>query len=459
METEIKKMNDMTVGSPIKLILSFAIPLFIGNIFQQIYSIVDTMIIGHRLGDMAIASIGATTSIYGLNINFASGLNSGYGIVVAQSFGAKNYEKLKKSIATMIVLNLSITSILTVISLVFIRSFMRLMNTPESIFEGAYTYISIILGGMLATIAYNMFAGIMRAVGNSKTPLYFLILAVALNVVLDLIFVIGFNWGIFGAAVATVMAQACSAILCGVYVYRKYREILPKKKDFRLHIPLLKEMSSAGFAMALMFCVVDIGSVIYQRSVNGLGELLIVAHAAARRILGIFTMPLGSIATANSTFASQNWGADKKDRIKIALKNTIFLEVAWGIISFIILYLFGGFIVKLLTGTTDSEVIRNAVLSIRIHAICFPSLGILLAFRTTLQSIGYKVAPVISSMFELGVKIIAGIWLVPMFGFLYVCLTEPVIWNICAIYLLIVFIRLKPFSVKTPQGDFVNLEL
>ncbi len=446
MNKKMIRINDMTVGDPIKLILMFAIPLFIGNVFQQIYSIADTVIIGHNLGDVGIASIGVTTSIYSLLINFASGLNSGYGIIVGQSFGAKNEDKLRKSIATMIILNLIITAILTILSLVFLRSFMEMMNVPANIFDDAYSYISIILAGMLVTISYNMFAGIMRAVGNSRTPLYFLILSCAINIALDILFITVFGWGVAGAAIATVVAQACSALFSGIYVFSKYRDILPTKKDFHFEKLLVVEMSTTGFSMAMMLCVVDIGTVIYQRAINGLGETLIVSHTAARRIIGIFGMLLGSIATANSTFVSQNWGANKKQRINGALKQVIILEIAWGIFSSLIVFLFGGYIVQMLTGTSNTEVINNAVLSIRLHSICFPALGTLLALRTTLQAIGYKIAPVISSMFELGIKLVAGMWVIPMFGFIIVCLAEPVIWTVCAIYLVITFAVLKPFS-------------
>ncbi len=446
MEKKIRRINDMTVGDPIRLIIMFAIPLFIGNVFQQIYSIADTVIIGHNLGDTGIASIGVTSSIYSLLINFAAGLNSGYGIIVGQSFGAKNDDKLRKSIATMIMLNLIITTILTIFSLIFLRSFMGMMNVPANIFDDAYSYISIILAGMLVTISYNMFAGIMRAVGNSRTPLYFLILACAINILLDILFITVFGWGVAGAAIATVIAQACSALFSGIYVFSKYRDILPTKKDFRFEKSLVTEMSTTGFSMAMMLCVVDIGTVIYQRAVNGLGETLIVSHTAARRIIGIFGMPLGSIATASSAFVSQNWGANKKDRINGALKQVIILEIVWGIISCIVVFLFGSFIVQMLTGTSNTEIINNAVLSIRLHSICFPALGILLALRTTLQAIGYKIAPVISSMFELGIKLVAGVWVIPMFGYIIVCLAEPVIWTVCTIYLGITFAVLKPFS-------------
>lgn len=440
------KTNDMTTGKPIQLILYFAFPLFIGNIFQQIYNVVDTMIAGYNIGDMAIAAIGSTGSIYALLIDFASGLNSGYGIIVAQSFGSKNKDRLKQSIATMVDLNITITVVLTMLSLLFLRPLMYLINIPSNIFDDAYTYIGIIFGGMLATTGYNMFAGIMRAVGNSKTPLYFLIISCVINLCLDILFIMGLGLGVAGAAMATVIAEGCSALFSGIYVFYKYREILPEKRHLKLEMSLVREMSSAGFAMALMLCIVNIGSVVYQRAINGLGEILIVAHTAARKLIETFMMPLASIATAYSTFTSQNWGAGRKRRIKQTLKQVILLEVGWGIISCLFIVLFGGIAVQMLTGTADKKVIDNAVLSLRFHFVCYPALGILLALRTTMQAIGYKIMPVASSAFELGVKILAGLWLIPAFGYLCVCLVEPVIWVICALFLVIVFILKKPLS-------------
>lgn len=451
--TATAKTNDMTTGNPVKLILAFAVPLFIGNIFQQIYNIADTMIAGYNLGDNAIAAIGATSSVFNLLVDFAAGLNSGYGIVVAQSFGAKNKDKIKKTIAAMIVLDTVITLLLTALALAFLKPLMRLINIPQSIFADAYAYIAIIIAGMLSTIAYNMFVGIMRAVGNSKTPLLFLVISCAINLSMDCLFIIVFRWGVEGAAAATVIAQSVSALLSGGYVYRKYREILPVKAHFRPEPALLKEMASTGFAMALMLCVVDIGSVIYQRAINGLGEMLIVAHTSARKLIGIMMMPLSSIATAYSTFTGQNWGAGRSERLRQTLKKVLAMEVGWGLFSFLVIFLFGETAVRLLTGTTDSNVIENAVLSLRLHFACYPALGVLLALRTTLQAIGRKVLPVISSSFELAVKVIAGVWLIPSFGYLCVCLTEPVIWTLCAVFLVISYLVLRPFGSSEKKPD------
>lgn len=434
------RIQDMTTGEPIRLILLFAIPLFIGNIFQQFYNMVDTMVVGYHLGDPAIAAIGATSSLYSFVINFAGGLNSGYGIVVTQRFGAHDEKTMKQAIAGMILLDTAVALLLTVLSLTFLRPLMVFMNTPGSIFNQAYSYIFIIYAGMIATVGYNMFAAILRAVGNSRSPLYFLILSSVLNIGLDLLFVVVLEMGIAGAALATVIAQVVSAVSCGIYVFRNYRAILPGKSDFRVEPGVYRELLSTGFAMALMSCVVDMGSIIFQRANNMLGEIYIAAHAASRKLLMMMIQPLATIAVANSTFVGQNWGARKFDRIRSTLRRVLLLELGWGVIATIIIYLFGAGLVRFTTGTQDPQVVQNAVLSLRIHFATFPFLGVLFCMRNTMQAMGRKVAPVISSCIELGMKLLSASWLIPRLGFLGTCLTEPVTWVIMVIFLMSVYL-------------------
>lgn len=433
------KVKDMTEGNPIRLILLFAVPLFIGNIFQQVYSMVDTMIAGYNLGDSAIAAIGATSSLYALLINFASGMNTGYAIVVTQCFGAHNEDKLRKSIAGMMKLDAAAAMILTVMSLVFLKPLMRFMNIPESIFDGAYSYIAVICAGMAATICYNMFAGIMRAVGNSRTSLYFLILSSVLNMGMDLLFIVVLKMGIAGAALATVIAQTVSAVLCGIYVFRNYHSILPGCRDFHISRELFFELLSQGLAMGLMICVVDLGSVIFQRANNGLGETIISAHTASRRIISIMMQPLATIASASSTFVGQNWGAKKTDRIRSALKQVMGLETAWALFSCVLVYAFGEMLVWFTTGTTDVGIVDNAVMSLRWHFTFFPALGCLLAMRTAMQAMGRKAAPIASSCVELGMKMFSAAFLIPRLGFLGTSITEPFTWAIMLLFLTTAF--------------------
>ena len=430
---------DMTKGNAVRMILTFAIPLFIGNIFQQVYSMVDTMVAGYCLGDQAIAAIGAASSLYGLVIDLAWGLNSGFALIVTQAFGAHEQGKIRKSIGHMMMLDGIIATVLTILALIFLPLLMRLMNTPESIFDQAYSYMMVIFAGMTATICYNMFAGILRAFGNSRTPLYFLIFSSLLNIALDLLFVAVFRMGVGGAALATVMAQAVSGVLIGVYVYHNYHDMIPAKEDFRLEKSLTKEMIATGGAMGFMYSIVDLGSVLFQGAANALGEMYIAAHTAARRIINILMQPMSGMMNASGTFVGQNWGAKQKQRIRDTLKKIIGMEISWGLFSCLIVYLFGRSIIQFVTGTHSEEIMDNAVMSLRIHFPFFPVLGVLLAMRVSMQSMGQKTAPVISSVIELLMKMIAVLWMIPSFGFVGVCVTEPFTWVIMTAFLIIVY--------------------
>ena len=449
------RVMDMTQGNLIKLILAFAVPLFIGNIFQQIYSMVDTAVAGYCLGDGAIAAIGATSSLYALLIDFASGLNSGCAIVVTQRFGAHDEKKLKSAIAGMIELDAGITLALTVLSLVFLRPLMRFMNTPDSIFEQAHQYIAVICAGMAATIAYNLFSSILRAFGNSRTSLYFLIISSVLNMGMDLLFVAVLGLGVAGAALATVIAEGVSALLCGIYVFQHYRAFLPGRKDFRVSGRLIAELFSNGIAMALMYCVVDLGSVIFQRANNHLGETIISAHTASRRIIGIMMQPLATISTASSTFVGQNWGARKPERIRTALRQVTVMELAWSLFGCALIFAFGGALVCLTTGTSDTEVIRNAVMSLRWHLSFFPALGCLLVLRTAMQAMGQKIAPILSSCIELGMKLLSAAFLIPYLGFFGTSITEPITWTVMLLFLAVVYFvsRKRLFSKITAETE------
>ena len=429
----------MTKGNAVRMILTFAIPLFIGNIFQQVYSMVDTMVAGYCLGDQAIAAIGAASSLYGLVIDLAWGLNSGFALIVTQAFGAHEQGKIRKSIGHMMMLDGIIATVLTILALIFLPLLMRLMNTPESIFDQAYSYMMVIFAGMTATICYNMFAGILRAFGNSRTPLYFLIFSSLLNIALDLLFVAVFRMGVGGAALATVMAQAVSGVLIGVYVYHNYRDMIPAKEDFRLEKSLTKEMIATGGAMGFMYSIVDLGSVLFQGVANALGEMYIAAHTAARRIINILMQPMSGMMNASGTFVGQNWGAKQKQRIRDTLKKIIGMEISWGLFSCLIVYLFGRSIIQFVTGTHSEEIMDNAVMSLRIHFPFFPVLGVLLAMRVSMQSMGQKTAPVISSVIELLMKMIAVLWMIPSFGFVGVCVIEPFTWVIMTAFLIIVY--------------------
>ena len=437
------RVRDMTTGDPLGLILRFAVPLFIGNIFQQIYSMVDTMVVGYHLGDEAIAAIGATSALYSLIINFAGALNNGYGIVVTQCFGSHDRQQMKYAIAGMAMLNITVVLLLTVLASVFLRPLMHFMNTPQLLFQLSHDYISVIILGIAATMGYNMFAAILRAMGNSRSPLYFLILSSVLNIVLDVLFVMVFEMGIRGAAIATVLAQATSAILCGTYVIRNYREYLPGSEDFRVPGAMLGTLFSTGIAMAMMSSLVDCGSVIFQRTNNVLGEIYITAYTAGRRLMMIMIQPLATIAVAASSFVGQNWGARKPERIQKGIRLAMLLELGWSVFAAIVIFLFGGLLIRFTTGTSDSEIVSHAVMSLRIHFSMFPFLGILFCIRNVMQAMGRKVAPVLSSCIELAMKILSASILIPKLGFVGTCITEPVTWVLMTVFLMTVYMIIR----------------
>lgn len=435
--------NDMTTGIPIKVIIQFAIPLLIGTLFQQAYNIIDTMIAGYNLGDDAIAAIGATSALYSVLIYFANGMNNGFGIVMAQIFGAKNLSKMKKAVAATIILNIMTTILLTVIILPFLRLLLHWLDTPQEIFDMAYQYIFIILAGMTATIGYNMCSGFMRAVGNSRTPLYFLIASCGINIVLDILFILGLHLGVAGAALATVAAQLISAILCTIYIIKKYRIYMPEKKDWQLSKELVLEMLSTGISMGLMSSVLAIGSIILQKGINHLGKDIITAHTASRRLFEFLMMPLQAVAAACSTFTGQNFGARQFDRIRKAMKQVLWLELFWSVISVAISFLCGNMLIRMLTGTGNENIILNAAYNLKVCTIFFFPLGILFVLRNAMQAMGYRIVPILSSSIELVVKILSCIFVIPVMKYTGVVLTEPVIWVMCAAFLSVIYLKTK----------------
>ena len=429
----------MTEGNIVQKIISFAFPLLLSSLFQQFYNLADTVIVSQNLGEQALAAVGATSVISSLLISFACGLNSGYGIMISRFFGAKDQKAVQKSVAAMIELNIAITIVLTAASVGFIRTAMLWLGTPEDIFDPAYRYITIILAGLVTTVCYNMWDGFLRAIGNSRTSLCFLIVACLLNVLLDMLFIAKFGWGVEGAALATVLAQGVSGILSGIYIFRKYKLYLPSRSDFGLDWNLAREMFTTGLTMGLMLSVTQLGSIILQRAINHLGTTIITAHTAARKITEFMMTPLATLANANAIFVSQNFGAGKYDRIRNALKKVWMLEIIWVVVSLAVAFLFGKPIIQYIANSTNPQIVENASNYLCVSVLFFFPLAILFVFRTSFQSLGYKVSPVISSAIELFGKVVASLFVIPRTGYWMVMATEPITWVLCAVFLLIFF--------------------
>ena len=434
--------RDMTQGSALSNILVFAIPLFISNFFQQCYNIGDTMIASHNLGQSALAAIGLTGSITGLVIGFANGINSGYGILLARAFGSKNEEQMKSVVAWTLILNLGISILITIGTLLFADPLLHLIQTPEDVFSESRTYLTVVMGGMATALFYNMGSGLLRAVGNSKTPLYFLIFSCSLNLLLDLLSVTVFHFGVAGIAGATVMAQLVSSILCFLYLYRNFRFLIPSRRHFSYNKRLVSDLVSTGFSMGLMNSIFSIGSVILQGSINTLGTTIIAAHTAARRIVMIGNMPLSSIASANATFVSQNFGAGRIDRIREGIKKSSMISLIWSLLFLVMILTLANPLIRALAGTDDPVIMSNAMMNLHINMIFFFPLGILLIIRMTIQGINHKTIPLISSTMELIIKVLASFVFVPLWGYVGASIAEPFSWLVCMLFLLFSYIRI-----------------
>lgn len=433
------KTKDLTQGNVAKLLLFFAFPTLLSNVFQQFYNLADTAIAGHILGDNALVAIGASSTVNSLVLSFAWGLNGGFGIIIAQCFGAKDFKKLKKSVAISLSINVLFSLIVCIFGIFMSRPMLQALNTPAARLNEANSYISVILVFIIVPMLYNLEAVILRSLGDSKTPLYFLIFSSVLNIILDYVLIKFTQMGVKGAAVATVLAQLLSVILCFVVILKNFKIIRLKKNDFHFSASLFKNMMSAGMAMAVMNSIFSIGSIIMQGSINALGEDIIAAHLGSRKVAEMFMQPLVTIGTACSTFVGQNYGALKIGRIKASIKYSTIYSLIWSVFTFFILWFFGGQIARLVTGSASQVVFDNTQMYLRINAPFYFVLGLLFTLRFSIQSVDRKMPPIISSSMELVSKIAAAYLFIPLWGYLGACIAEPLSWTLGAIYLLFVF--------------------
>lgn len=438
-----QQKGNMTAGNPLKLILLFSLPIFIGSLFQQLYNVVDTAVIGHILGDGALASIGATTALYILVIDFCCGLTSGFSIVISQLFGAGDEQRLRRAVSLSFVLTLGLSVIVTAAGVFGIDPLLKLLNTPEDVFAGASEYLHVILGGFVITLFYNMLAALLRAVGNSKVPLYALILATVINIALDLWFVGGLGMGIAGAAYATVIAQGVSVVFCLVYIVKACEMLRFRLSDVVFERNLMSRLLGTGFSMSLMQGVVSIGSVTLQSAVNSFGAQIIAAHTTARKINSMIMLPQFAVGTAAATFVGQNYGAQKMERVRKGLLCSLYICLGWDVIAAGIAYVFGGPLVTLVTGTSDVQLLQAAVQYIRINTPFFFPLAVFIVLRTSLQSMNVKVVPILGSVMELVTKMVGVALVAPAFGYLGVCFLEPVIWVIGAVMVALDYVRVS----------------
>ena len=409
---------DLMHGPIFKSLVVFMLPIFVSNLFQQLYNTVDTMIVGNVLGDTALAAIGSCGSIYELLVGFGLGIGNGLAIVAARSYGAQDHDLLKKTVAGSLVIGLIASLCITLAGAVGLRPLLVLLDTPAEILEDAYRYIIVIDYGVLVMFAYNLCAGLLRAIGNSFMPLVFLLLSSGLNILLDLLFIARMGMGVQGAAVATVISQG------GRHLYW--------------------ELFSQSICMGLMSSIVSAGSVVLQYGINGLGTLVIAGHTAARKMFMFTDMPLLSMASAGSTFVSQNCGAGQPDRVRKGMKEIYLYSVVVAVAAVLLMRVAAPWMVAFVSGSSEPIVLENGARYLLWNAPFYAVLGILLSTRYALQSLGNKVLPLFSSVIELVGKVVFVVLFIPKFGYDAVILCEPIIWCVMAAYLVAVY-RHDPF--------------
>ncbi|VYT63617.1 MATE family efflux transporter [Clostridium tertium] len=432
---------DLLRGKILKSLIIFAIPLFISNLFQQLYNTVDIMIVGNYLGDTSLAAIGACAAVYELLIGFSLGTGNGLSIVTARSYGAKDENLVKKSVAGSLVIGIGITLIIMLISKVFLLPLLQLLNTPANIIEESYSYISTVTMFVGVMFLYNLCAGVLRAIGNSMMPLIFLIVSSVINIVLDIVFITEFGMGIRGAAVATVISQGISGVLCIIYIYKKCPILIPKKEHFKFDKDLYKELLGQGLSMGVMLMIVSAGTVILQTAINNLGYLIIAGHTAARKLNSFAIIPVSALSMSLATFVSQNKGADQGGRIREAVRYSNIISIVWGAIVTVILLFFAPVLMKALSGSSEATVIDNGVRYLLLNSPFYAVLGILLNLRNSLQGMGEKLLPLVSSIIELIGKIVFVILLIPSLDYFGVIICEPVIWCLMCLQLTYSFYR------------------
>ncbi len=428
--TEVSKstMHDMTVGKPSKLIIQFMIPMFLGNVFQQFYNVADSIVAGQFLGVQALAAIGSTGSLMFFVTGWMNGMSSGFAILVSQWFGAKKYDRMRHYVAMSVYLSIILSVLMTVGFLAANVPILRMMNYSPDIMPDVTAYMGIIYAGLIVTAAYNALAAFLRALGDSRSPLYFLIISAAINVVLDIVFIVYGGMGVDGCAYATVIAQAISALLCFIYIVKRYPILHLKREDFRISFRSWGRLLALGIPMALQFSITAIGTIIVQGAVNVYGEIYMAGFSAAGKLQNIIATVFSAFGATIATYVGQNRGAGKMDRVRQGVRTTQMMIIVYSVFAMAVVLLLGRYMMWIFVSPSETEVIDVAVLYFRTVFWCYPFLGSIFLYRNTLQGLGYGLVPMLGGVFELIAR--AGIVLLVAghTSFVGVCLSDPAAW-------------------------------
>ena len=431
--------KDMTAGSPAKIIWNFTLPIVIGNIFQQFYTMVDTVIVGKFVGTKALAAVGATGTICFLILGFLMGLTAGFTVITSQRFGAGDMEGMRKTVGSAAVLSVVISLLMTVVSMVGMKPLLKFMNTPDDIFHDTYLYIMIICAGIFAQVLYNLLASILRALGNSKTPLYFLLFSAVLNIVLDLVLIIVFHLGAPGAAYATVIAQGVSGLLCLIYMIKKVPALKLEKSDFRPDAHLIRTQLMIGFPMALQYSITAIGTMMVQAALNGLGSLHVAAFTAANKIEQVVTQMYVALGATMATYSAQNMGAGKVKRIHQGFMSATVISFVYAAVTGVLVYVWGYKLTGLFVSENLDALMPLVDLYLRCVAVFFIPLAVVNVYRNGIQGMGFGFTAMLGGVAELVGRGVVAIVAAHYDSYLGICMASPMAWILAGILFIVMY--------------------
>ncbi len=444
--------NDMTTGNPMKIILNFTLPIFLGNVFQQFYNMADAVIVGKFVGNKALAAVGSTGTIMFLIYGFVVGMTAGFTVPTAQKFGAGDMKGMRRTVAGAGVLSLVVGALLTMLFMLFMKPLLTLMNTPSDIFKDAYGYIMIISGGILAQMLYNLLSSILRAIGNSKIPLYFLIISALLNILLDLLFIVGFHMGATGAAVATIVAQGVSGILCLIYIIAKIPVLHLNRNDLHAGKDVYGIQLKIGLPMALQYSITAIGSMMVQSSLNILGSTLVAAFTAAGKIEQVVTQAYVAMGTTMATYSAQNMGAGSVKRIREGFRANTIIGIIYSLVAAAFVMTVGKYMTYLFV-SEDVDLIMNSVdIYLKCIGLFFIPLTVVNIYRNGIQGLGYGLLPMMAGVAELIGRGIVAVIAGNMRSYTGVCLAGPAAWVLAGGLLLVMYFYIMNVHMKKIFG-------
>ncbi|SFC20365.1 MATE family efflux transporter [Butyrivibrio sp. YAB3001] len=446
-------IKDLTVGNPMGLIMGFAVSLLWGMLFQQLYNIIDTAIVSWTLGKEAYSGMGSTGAVNFLIMGFCMGVCNGFAIPIAQRFGAKDYKSMRRFYTHAIILCSIFAIVMTIIVSAFCRPILVAMKTPDSLIEYAYKYIIVIFLGIPVTYMYNLLSATIRALGDSKHPVQFLIVGSILNIILDLIFILVFHWGIFGAAFATVISQLVTGIQCLLFIRKKIELLKLSKQDWeidRSHFFILLNM---GVPMGLQYSITAIGSVILQTAINGLGEDAVTAVTTASKVAMFFCIPFDALGSTMATYGGQNVGAKNLDHLTQGLRAAIKIGSIYSVLAFIILSFFGRNFAMIFLSANEVTCLDNAHLFLIYNSLFYIPLALVNIVRFLIQGMGYSMFAVLAGVMEMIGRSLVATLLVPKLGFTAICLASPMAWILADAFLIPAFIIVRNRLQKIFNGQ------